>query len=313
MFVLPNIFNPLDAYACFGLRGTILRVLIGVISLTFLYRLIWLPFYHIFLHPLRHIPGPKLWAVTNLFYSKSIAKGMVHKDMLELHRIYGPVVRVAPNIVNVLHPDGQRDLKGYRKGAQDENGKDPVNAAPNIDSLLGAPREEHSKQRRILSHAFSAQAMAEQEYMIRGYIDKLFAGLRRTSQNGTQLVEMTSWLNWLTFDIIGDLAFGEPFGCLDDKSYHSWVSITFDRVKFIRLKTEIERLGPLFRMMEGFLIGGLIKNSGHSVELSTLRVRKRLDSGTDRPDFIQKMIEGGKAKEYVTSSQPNSPLPYALL
>lgn len=241
-----------------------------------------------------------MWAATHVFYSRSVAKGLVHKDLLKLHRLYGPVIRVAPNTVDIQHPEGQRDLKGHRKCGLDENGKDPVNYAMNVHSLLGAPREEHSVQRRILSHGFSAHAMMEQQPIIRGYIDKLFEGLRKASQNGMQLVEMTSWLNWLTFDIVGDLAFGEPFGCLENSSYHSWVSITFDVLKFTRLRTEIQRLGPLIALMQGFLIGTLAENYKENLELSTLRVRKRLDLGTNRPDFIKKMVEGGRNKDHVS-------------
>ncbi|KAH8744216.1 trichothecene C-15 hydroxylase [Diaporthe sp. PMI_573] len=301
MFIPLDTFDPLGAYARHGPMGTVFSTLTGIISLSLLYFLLFLPLYNVFLHPLRHIPGPKLWAASQFFYSRSVFKGMVHKDLLELHRIYGPVVRVAPNSVNVQHPEGQRDLKGHRKGGLDENAKDPINAAPNIDSVLGAPREEHSVQRRILSHAFSAQAMVEQQPIIRGYIDKLFDGLRRTSQNGTHLVEMTSWLNWLTFDIVGDLAFGESFGCLDNSSYHSWVSLTFDVLKFVRLRTEIHRFGPLVALFEGFIIGTASKNYKENNTLSRLRVRKRLESGSTRPDFVQKMVEGGKNRDHPLS------------
>jgi hypothetical protein len=143
--------------------------------------------------------------------------------------------------------------------------------------------------------------MVEQQPIIRGYIDKLFDGLRRTSQNGTHLVEMTSWLNWLTFDIVGDLAFGESFGCLDNSSYHSWVSLTFDVLKFVRLRTEIHRFGPLVALFEGFIIGTASKNYKENNTLSRLRVRKRLESGSTRPDFVQKMVEGGKNRDHVSS------------
>ena len=237
--------------------------------------------------------------MTHIFYSRSVVKGTVHKDLFELHRAYGPVVRVAPNTVDILHPEGQRDLKGHRKGGLNENKKDPINYAPNVKDLFGAPREEHSMQRRVLSHAFSAQAMVEQQPIIRGYVDKLFAGLHRTSQNGTQLVEMTSWLNWLTFDIVGDLAFGEPFGCLENSRYHPWIFLTFDAIKFVRIRTEIQRLGPLVSLLQGFLIKTLTRNHDANFELAALLVRKRLDSGSNRPDFIEKMIEGGKEKDHV--------------
>ncbi|KXJ90965.1 trichothecene C-15 hydroxylase [Microdochium bolleyi] len=301
MPALDDMVNSVEAYAHHGFVGIALAAFTALIGLSTVYLLLINPLYNIFLHPLRHIPGPKLWAITHIFYSKSVYNGLVHKDLLELHRVYGPVVRVAPNSVNISHPEGQRDLKGHRKGGADENGKDPAVFGLSASNLIGAPREEHTAQRRILSHAFSAQTMVEQQAIIKGYIDKFFEGLRKNSQNGTQLVEMTSWLNWLTFDVIGDLAFGEPFGCLENSEYHVWVNLTLDALKFTRLQAELGRLGRVASMMQNHLIGGLSKQYQDHIGLATLRVRKRLETSTTRPDFIHKMIEGGKQRDHPLS------------
>lgn len=37
--------------------------------------------------------------------------------------------------------------------------------------------------------------------------------------------------DFTTFDIIGDMAFGEPFGCLRDGVFHSWVSLITQTIK----------------------------------------------------------------------------------
>jgi hypothetical protein len=42
-----------------------------------------------------------------------------------------------------------------------------------------------------------------------------------------ETVDMSQWYNFTTFDIIGDLAFGEPFDCLKDSQYHPWVEMVF--------------------------------------------------------------------------------------
>ena len=44
---------------------------------------------------------------------------------------------------------------------------------------------------------------------------------------------MTKWYNLTAFDIIGDLAFGEPFGGLKSSTYHSWVQGIFQVLRFI--------------------------------------------------------------------------------
>jgi hypothetical protein len=38
--------------------------------------------------------------------------------------------------------------------------------------------------------------------------------------DGEGVANIEELLNFLTFDIIGDLAFAEPFGCLQGSEYH---------------------------------------------------------------------------------------------
>jgi Cytochrome P450 len=43
--------------------------------------------------------------------------------------------------------------------------------------------------------------------------------------------DIVKWLNFITFDVIGDLAFGESFGCLDRGEFHFWIKLIFEAVK----------------------------------------------------------------------------------
>ncbi|KAI7785175.1 cytochrome P450 [Diaporthe eres] len=73
---------------------------------------------------------------------------------------------------------------------------------------------------RVLAHGFSAQSMLAQQPVIKQYVDQLFRRLHEASEGGTKPVDIERWFNFTTFDVIGDLAFGEPFGCLEDGTYH---------------------------------------------------------------------------------------------
>ena len=55
---------------------------------------------------LRHIPGPPLASVTNLWYLYQSWNGVGFKTLTrELHERYGPVVRVGPRRVFFAQPD----------------------------------------------------------------------------------------------------------------------------------------------------------------------------------------------------------------
>lgn len=72
--------------------------------------------------------------------------------------------------------------------------------------------------RRNLSSGFSEKALRDQEYIIMKYVDLLMQRLHENSENGP--VDMAKWFNFATFDIIGDLTFGESFGCLEKSELH---------------------------------------------------------------------------------------------
>jgi len=54
-------------------------------------------FYNAYLHPLSKFPGPKLYAASHIPIALHMIKGRYNYRVKDLHDIYGPVVRVAPN------------------------------------------------------------------------------------------------------------------------------------------------------------------------------------------------------------------------
>ncbi|KAK3303817.1 cytochrome P450 [Chaetomium strumarium] len=257
--------------------------------------------YNLLFHPLRSVPGPKLWAATQLPYMAGLLSGRLPFIIHALHEKYGDVVRVGPNRLSFTHPDAWRDIRGHRKHGQAEHGKDPAFYDMSRQNILGAGREEHARVRRILSHGFSAKSMQDQQPLIMRYVELLMQRLRERTTTTDQktgesrreegVVNMVSWFNFTTFDVIGDLAFGEPFGCLETSDYHPWVGA---------ILAGIEQFG-MYLTLQWYLPGGIKtlkrlspwKYVGAPVEqqqdLAHQRIQKRLRAGTSRPDFVEAM------------------------
>lgn len=70
----------------------------------------------------------------------------------------------------------------------------------------------HGKMRKYLSNAFSQRSLLEQEFLIAKSIDKFIRKLGKVGAQGTDIV-----LNFtlVSFDVIGDLGFGETFGGIE--------------------------------------------------------------------------------------------------
>jgi cytochrome P450 len=111
------------------------------------------------------------------------------------------------------------DIYGHRIGLVNMD-KDPIHvgaveAIPSATNLTMAPDMHHARQRRALAHAFSKQALLEQEQILKESVDLFVRRLREMTHRG-EAADMVSWYNFCTFDIIGDLSFGEPVGCLEE-------------------------------------------------------------------------------------------------
>ncbi|KLJ11397.1 hypothetical protein EMPG_09702 [Blastomyces silverae] len=72
--------------------------------------------YRIYLHPLSHIPGPRLAAATHLyvFYYNGISGGKLYLQIEKLHRLYGPVIRISPAEIHLSDPENYDRI--YRDG-----------------------------------------------------------------------------------------------------------------------------------------------------------------------------------------------------
>ncbi|KAK0621459.1 cytochrome P450, partial [Bombardia bombarda] len=88
-------------------------------------------------------------------------------------------------------------------------------------ALTLAPWDDHVRQRKAWAYPFSNTALLGQEQLVQVYVDKLIANLHILAAEDKP-VNMAAWLTHCTFDIIGELCFAEPFGCLDSGKATDW-------------------------------------------------------------------------------------------
>lgn len=251
--------------------------------------------YNLFFHPLRRFPGPLLNRASRFPYAISRLRGNLLKDVLDLHIRYGDIVRVGPDDLSFTDPAAWKDIYGHRpgKGEHEELPKlmlfERIITQPK--GILTADTKEHSILRKGFAHSFSEKGMREQEYLIKKYVDLLIDGLRKhsTSPAGKpQALDMTGWYNWTTFDIIGELVFADPWGCLENADWHPWVtSLLVSLKQFVTMEA---------MMYLGFGILALtvvLPNMRAHIEhknLTQLKLKKRLEMGSSRQDLAEVML-----------------------
>lgn len=80
-------------------------------------------------------------------------------------------------------------------------------------------RTEHTRKRKIVSNTFAPASVRQFEPYIDQNVEQFIAQWDRisshTDKSGYAEIEALSWFNYLAFDVIGDLAFGAPFGMIE--------------------------------------------------------------------------------------------------
>ncbi|CAG8079440.1 unnamed protein product [Penicillium olsonii] len=187
---------------------------------------VWLTIYYTFPYlvtyrHLIHIPGPWAAKFSNIWVGLGARRGQKYAVVDSAHRKHGKVVRIGFNHVsiaderalNVVYGHGNGFLKDYYYQAF-------VARTPGMFNVRD--RAEHTRKRKIISHAFSPKSVAAFEPLMAENLQRWTAQLDRIvasepQPDGKHFVRFNAmpWLSYLAFDIIGDLAFGSPFGMVN--------------------------------------------------------------------------------------------------
>nr|POE90610.1 isotrichodermin c-15 hydroxylase [Quercus suber] len=269
--------------------------------------------YNVYFHPLRHIPGPKLNAATKFVWIRHILAGTTLEYNRMLHQKYGPVVRFSPDELSFTSGDtAWSDIYGFRTGKLKGHlnmQKDPVwfpRAATGDDSLITENDADHTRSRKILAHAFSERAVHAQEPLVQNYVDLMVSRLQDLSSDATKIVDMTKWYNWITFDIISDLLFGESLGGLENMSTHEHVALllgnfeSFGLLYIISSFPWTKYVGPYLGLIDKAIIG---KRKAYGKWVGQ-QAKKRCESDTQRPDFMAQILAHNGSKGDGSSLSP---------
>lgn len=243
--------------------------------------------------------------------------------MRALHERYGPVVRVAPGELSFCSVKSWQDIYGARVGHSPlvkstfyEGG-----SFANEASSIVSERDEtkHRDMRKYLSTAFSERSLKEQEYLIAKVMDRFIHGVGEEEGHAK---DMTTWFNLLTFDIIGELAFGQSFGGVESGKMHFWVAVVVSSLRQNSLSDTIMRfplLGKVFMTLNpGWLtrlMEGARRHEAYTMEMVqrydhcmkhdglslTVRVR-RINERTERKDFMTNLLKSKDREQYNIST-----------
>lgn len=221
---------------------TFKNVLLGGLSLYLVYGIL-LGIYRVTLHPLAHFPGPKLAAATfwyEFYYDLFPHKLRYLWKVEEMHKKYGPIVRINPIHLHINDPNYLEEI--YAGGKRKRN-RDPWYYSSESDGPLGwsvfqtVDHDVHRMRRSALNRFFSKRCVQEHQQMITDKIEILCDRFAEACRTG-DVVSLTFACGALTMDVISAYAFGAQTDNLKRKDFGA---------EYLEAYSKLSQFGPVGR------------------------------------------------------------------
>ena len=269
------------------LAQTMLSLGIGVVVYV-----LWLAISRLWLSPIAHFPGPKLAALTMWyeFYYDSFLEGQYTFRIAEMHRKYGPIVRISPYELHIDDPEYYDEL--YSRDA-------PRNKSLHLTGMFGAPASSfgsvdyrrHRMRRQPMNPFFSQQRIRRLEPMIRSMVDKLCDGMRAWKDRHAPL-HVYHAFNAFTTDVVVEYTMGKSFHYLDDPDFSPQWSRTIQAIVHAGIQFKQFRwIISLFELLPRWLVviinpevGPVIDQKIESMRLASLIIDSQSSDSISKGD-----------------------------
>ncbi|MCJ1447230.1 MAG: hypothetical protein MMC23_007741 [Stictis urceolatum] len=212
--------------------------------------LVTLGLYRLIFHPLAKFPGPKLAAVSRYYeaYHDVIQDGQYTNKIAELHRSYGPIIRISPHELHINDPSFYEKL--YRQEGHwnkyawsyDAFGA-PLSAICTLDHSL------HKRRIAALGAYFSKASISSRHDLIIASIRKLRNRIREYATSGAPL-NLGTAVSAMTTDIATEFIVGKNYNNLDRKDFNQdMTNMLQSSGGMWRTTKHVRFLGPLMKAM----------------------------------------------------------------
>ncbi|KAF4620123.1 hypothetical protein G7Y89_g14699 [Cudoniella acicularis] len=262
-------------------------------------------FYRLFLHPLAKFPGPKLAAITRYYeaYYDIVQNGQYIFKIEELHKKYGPIIRISPYELHIM--DSAYYEKLYRQEGRWEKYSWAYDAFGVKDSIISTGNHElHKARRQPLNAFFSKAKVANQQDLIRRNLRKLCDRLSKVS-GSKRPINLGAALSAFTRDVSTEFIIGKSYNDLDHEDFNiALTNMTTTGFGHIwRMTKHITWFGPAMKAIpidwamkmanddtKAFL--SMLKASHHTKELMAAATSPNPDEKTQRT-IVHEIMDSG--------------------
>ncbi|KAI0120747.1 cytochrome P450 [Hypoxylon sp. NC0597] len=255
---------------------------------------------------LSHVPGPFWAAFSKYWMVKESLKGRQPTAFKEATDKYGSLVRVGPNELITDDPEVLRRMMSVRSTYTRGPWYDAMRFDPSRDNLFSMRNENaHTKLRSQMAAGYSGKENESMESTIDTQILK-FIELIETKYLSTprqyRPMDLGQKGQYFTLDVISALAFGQPFGYLEqDDDVFDYIKITN---AYIPIMLVLANVPSLANLLHSRLLRGLLPKESDKLGFGAfIGVTKKVvaerfkPDATSQPDMLGSFIRHGLTQE----------------
>ncbi|KAL1954913.1 hypothetical protein VTO42DRAFT_451 [Malbranchea cinnamomea] len=240
--------------------------------------------YRVLSHPLKKFPGPLAAKVTGFWSVKaSLPDFKFPRAIQKLHQKHGDFVRIRPREISINHVDAVRDIHG--PGTRCVKGPFYDLNYPSRSLQMTRDKAFHAKRRRLWDRGFSMKALKEYEPRVVSHCAELLSQFSALAAKG-EPVEIPRWVDYFSFDVMGDLVFGKSFNLVRDGGGH----FIFRHMESLKpLVGSMTCVPWLFILLQNMPIAR--NKRAEWKQWCALQVEERKKMGTARTDLFSHILD----------------------
>ncbi|OJJ68595.1 hypothetical protein ASPBRDRAFT_199027 [Aspergillus brasiliensis CBS 101740] len=261
---------------------------------------------------LRHIPGPFFAAFTDFTRRGWVLAGDLHQKHTDLHRQYGTVVRVGPQAVLVSQPAAIDRIYGFKAKFLKSEFYDSI--IPRIkggkipDVFATRDEDLHRRMRRPIANLYSISNLTNFEPLVLSTMQYFFARLDELFTDRDQVVDFGQWLQFFTFDVMGEVTFSRRLGFLEKGG--DIEGVMENNWKYFRVAAPNTQMPILDYLWKDNPLLPTVSKRNPLADFGAARIQERLDMTDEQRDRIN---QRDFLSSFIQERQRNPDLPELTL
>ncbi|KAK4206663.1 putative cytochrome P450, putative EED11494.1 cytochrome P450 [Rhypophila decipiens] len=267
--------------------------------------------YNLFFHPLAGFPGPKLAAASRWyeFYYDVIKRGQYVYKIEEMHKSYGPILRINPYEIVINDPDFYNEV--YVAGNTRRTGIWPryrTGIGFDDSHTMTENHELHRRRRKPLEPFFSRMGIARMEEMIISEA-KLLSDRLESMKGSKTVIRLDHVFSAFAGDVIGKICCETPPSMMKNPEFgKEWHDLIERVVRQLLLFMHIPQLVTLARLFPTSLLQGVYPGAAGFNEFRQMMARHIVESKRENAEgkHYDENASNSIFRYIVTSDMPPS-------